>query len=570
MADCGVLLADGDDARRPRLRATLANAGYPCVTAADARSAFELLDGDDKIRVVVCDAALETTSGELLVRAIAQDFPETGMVITAAPGMAAGAALAGAVGASAYLVEPFEEVELLVAVAGALRRAELELDGRLEVQGAARNLGRVQALNGVITLLQSDAAGDAETIERLARAISLRDEETGLHLQRMGMYSALLGAAIGLDAERCEGLRIAAALHDVGKIGVPDAILLKPGPLSAPEYAVMQRHAQLGFQLLAGSGSPLLRTAAIIALGHHEHWDGGGYPAAIHGTQIPLEARIAGVADVFDALTSHRVYRPARSLDETVGIMTDGRGRQFDPAVFDAFLGSLPDVDTIRTTYPDTDELRRIRVLVVDDHEIFSQSLVRLLESNPDMKVIGTAPTVADAERAAIAYEPDVVLMDFELPDGDGTEATRAIKAVRPSTSVVMLTGRADRSSFSRAIAAGCSGFVTKTEPVAVLVQAIRAADAGEEPAPVQGLLELLSDLPPSRTGLGSDLHPRELEVLGLLAAGVPNRLIAEQLHISFNTVRNHVQRILDKLHAHSKLEAVSIAVREGIIDPGT
>jgi DNA-binding NarL/FixJ family response regulator len=180
--------------------------------------------------------------------------------------------------------------------------------------------------------------------------------------------------------------------------------------------------------------------------------------------------------------------------------------------------------------------------------------------------VVGTAGSVSEAVAAATSYEPDVILMDFELPDGDGPEATEQIKALTPWVKVVMLTAHTDDQSLVRAIAAGCSGFVKKQEAVDVLFDAIVAAHEGETITPPTDLAPLLRQLPPTRRGLGSDLTSREVELLGLIRTGLVNKEIAQQLGLRLNTVRNHVQNILYKLQAHSKLEALATAVREGII----
>jgi DNA-binding NarL/FixJ family response regulator len=205
--------------------------------------------------------------------------------------------------------------------------------------------------------------------------------------------------------------------------------------------------------------------------------------------------------------------------------------------------------------------------LVVDDHEIFSQSLVRLLGAKAELKVVGTAGSVAESVVAAVAYQPDVILMDLELPDGSGSEATQQIKALTPSVKVIMLTARTDDEALIDAIAAGCSGFVKKEDAVDVLLAAIVAAHEGETISPPSELRPLLGRLRPTRRGLGADLTPRETQVLLLIAAGLVNKEIAEAVGIRLNTVRNHVQNILYKLRAHSKLEAVATAVREGLID---
>jgi DNA-binding NarL/FixJ family response regulator len=329
----------------------------------------------------------------------------------------------------------------------------------------------------------------------------------------------------------------------------------------------MHRHTQIGYQLLAGSTSKLLDAAAVVALSHHEWWDGGGYPSGVSGDDIPELGRIAAIANVFDALTSNRADHPALELAEAVAAMRDLRGRQFEPRLLDAFLGLTDDIATILDAHLDrADAPARIRVLLVDDDARFVENLAGLLAAHPAIRVVGTAASVNEAEQAAVAYEPEVILMDLELPGADGIAATARIRALRPAGKIVMLTGRMDHRAFARAIGAGAAGFVTKTASVDQLVGAIRAAHEGDDLPPVTDLPVLLHGLSSTRRGLGGDLRPRELEVLGLVATGLPNKAIAERLFISLNTVRNHVQRILSKLDAHSRLEAVATAVREGLI----
>jgi PAS domain S-box-containing protein len=191
-----------------------------------------------------------------------------------------------------------------------------------------------------------------ETVRRLSRAAEFRDDETGAHIERMGRYCELIAARLGLDPEHCEQLRIATPMHDVGKIGIADAVLLKPGPLDAQERVLMERHTEIGYHILAGSGAELLDLAATIALTHHERFDGGGYPRGLEGEAIPLGGRIAAVADVFDALTNDRVYRPAYSSAEAVEMMLAERGLHFDPRVLDAFLTAERQIKAILSSSP--------------------------------------------------------------------------------------------------------------------------------------------------------------------------------------------------------------------------
>jgi CHASE2 domain-containing sensor protein len=178
-----------------------------------------------------------------------------------------------------------------------------------------------------------------EVVERLAAAAELRDHETGAHIDRMSRLCERVGLLLGMPAEEAELLRHASVLHDVGKLGTPDVVLRNPGRLSAAQREEMQRHAELGARLLAGSRSPLLQLAEEIARTHHERWDGTGYPGGLRGEQIPLAGRIAAACDTFDALVSERPYKPAWSVADAVDHLLDERGRQFDPMVVDALIG---------------------------------------------------------------------------------------------------------------------------------------------------------------------------------------------------------------------------------------
>jgi HD-GYP domain-containing protein (c-di-GMP phosphodiesterase class II) len=182
------------------------------------------------------------------------------------------------------------------------------------------------------------AASHAELVRRLSMAVEYRDDATGAHVQRVAAMSAALARAAGLpDADRVL-IREAAPLHDVGKVAIPDPILLKPGRLTEAERRTMTTHTQIGHDLLSGSDAPALRMAATIALTHHERYDGAGYPHGLARDEIPLEGRIVALVDVFDALSHDRVYRPAWPRDRTVALLREGRGTHFDPDLVDLFL----------------------------------------------------------------------------------------------------------------------------------------------------------------------------------------------------------------------------------------
>jgi hypothetical protein len=177
-----------------------------------------------------------------------------------------------------------------------------------------------------------------EVVRRLARAAEWRDEDTGEHIERIGLLCQRLGLAAGLTPVEAETLRHAAVLHDVGKIGVPDRVLLKPGKLDAEEWAVMKTHAEIGASMLSGSESPLVQLGEEIALSHHERWDGSGYPAGRRGEEIPLPGRICAICDVFDALRSRRPYKEPWSFEDAVAEIVAQRGRHFDPRLVDLFV----------------------------------------------------------------------------------------------------------------------------------------------------------------------------------------------------------------------------------------
>lgn len=194
---------------------------------------------------------------------------------------------------------------------------------------------------------------EKELIFRMSRAAEFRDPETGAHIQRMAYYSQIIAKGLGLDEAVQKLILEASPMHDVGKIGIPDYILLKPGKLSPEEFEVMKTHAKLGHELLDDSGSGILRAGAEIALTHHEKYDGSGYPNGLAGTKIPLFGRIVAVADVFDALTSERPYKKAWSMNDAVKFLEDGRGKHFDPMCVEAFLAGWDDVLEIRQRFQD-------------------------------------------------------------------------------------------------------------------------------------------------------------------------------------------------------------------------
>ena len=190
-------------------------------------------------------------------------------------------------------------------------------------------------------------AANLDTIDRLVAAAESKDHDTAAHIGRIGQYSEVIARTMKLAPAVVATVRAAAPMHDVGKLGVPDEILKKTSPLNDAEWEIMKQHTVIGARMLEGSPSPLLQTGAAIALSHHEHWDGAGYPFGIEGGTIPIEARICSVADVYDALSSNRRYREALPSETVLEMMESQRGRQFDPQVLDAFLASRQEIEAI-------------------------------------------------------------------------------------------------------------------------------------------------------------------------------------------------------------------------------
>jgi two-component system response regulator RpfG len=247
-------------------------------------------------------------------------------------------------GATDFLIKPLDEHETRARCANLLelRRHKIVLSDQ------ARML-QYQVDKSVSEIHEREL----ETLAKLAKAGEFRDRTTGNHLQRMAKYSGLIGHNLGLGADTVHTLEVSAPMHDIGKIGIPDSILIKEGSLTAGEIAVMQTHPRIGYDILKGSPSKYLSMGAIIALGHHEKFDGTGYPNGLHGEDIPIVARVVAVADVFDALVSRRPYKDPWSMDEGVAYLRSQRGKHFDATCVDAFLADPNRVETIRREFAD-------------------------------------------------------------------------------------------------------------------------------------------------------------------------------------------------------------------------
>ena len=242
-------------------------------------------------------------------------------------------------GARDFVSKPFDPPEVVARISNLIQARLLE-------KKLLRTNQRLEHLVAERTRELEDT--QMEVLSRLSRAAELRDDDTGMHVCRVSEYAAILALEYGLTPEHCELIRRASPLHDIGKIGIPDRILLKPGKLDDQEWLVMKSHVTVGARILEGSTSEVVKLAEVIALSHHERWDGRGYPAGIAGADIPLEGRIVAICDVFDALSSERPYKKAWPVEQAVAEIDKCGGSQFDPELVACFLRVLPEILKIR------------------------------------------------------------------------------------------------------------------------------------------------------------------------------------------------------------------------------
>jgi len=347
IADNAVLLAEA-----------LRNGGYNDIHV--VTDPTKVIDSCLELRpdLMLLDLRMPKVDGfEILTRLREVEDPPLVLVLTADVSVEARNKALG-MGAKDFLSKPYGQEELMLRAANLLETRALHAG----LRAANRDLETTikERTRDLWSAVQEVGATSAElrrsreqTVIRLALAAELKDDETSNHVTRVSRYCETLAAAAGYDKESAGLLRLASVMHDVGKIGVPGKIVLARGKLTAEERLIMQSHTVIGHRILDGSQTPLLDLAASIALTHHERYDGSGYPNGLAGVAIPLEGRISAIADVFDALTTDRVYRRRFDLATALRMMSDGRSRDFDPGLVDLFLGSMDQILAIKEMHED-------------------------------------------------------------------------------------------------------------------------------------------------------------------------------------------------------------------------
>ena len=347
-----ILVVDDENRNLRLMEAMLIPLGYEVVLARDG---IEALDQVRRIPpdVILLDIMMPKMNGFEVARQLKKDegtkiIP---VVMVTALKEVEDRVKALEVGADDFMSKPIDKSELIATVNSQLKVKAYndhmrDYQKELEEEVAKRTEELRQAFEKI-------KVASLDTIYRLSRAAEHRDKDTGTHIQRMSHYAATVARKVGLSEETVEAILYAAPMHDVGKIGIPDQILLKPGRLDQDEWEIMKQHSIAGAQILEGSDAESIKLAEVIALTHHEKWDGSGYPKGLKGSEIPLAGRITGIADVFDALTSKRPYKEPFPLQKAFTIIKEGRGSHFDPQVVDAFFAVQDEILLIKEKYRD-------------------------------------------------------------------------------------------------------------------------------------------------------------------------------------------------------------------------
>jgi putative two-component system response regulator len=347
-----ILIVDDEAMIREELVECLSAKGYVCVAGATAEDGLDLIQHDREISIVLSDLHMPGRIGlEMIATAKAGSDEQRIMEFVVITGHSGVAEAIGALklGAMDFLQKPVDVDHMIHVVRRAeelvlLKKAKQHFDTGLKADIDAKTI-EIRRLN------ESLESAYAQALDCLAEAAEYKDLETGNHISRIGEYAQVIARDLGWSKKQQNMIRLSAALHDAGKIGTPDSILLKPGKLTKDELVIMKQHSEIGHQILSKSSHPVMMMAAHIAWAHHERWNGTGYPRELRGSEIPLEARITTVADIYDALRSERPYKPGFEHEKALSIMLEGDGRtnpsHFDPKLLEIFRANSYEFDNI-------------------------------------------------------------------------------------------------------------------------------------------------------------------------------------------------------------------------------
>jgi putative two-component system response regulator len=438
-----ILVIDDEDVIRMLVVEILESAGYDVTSAESAERALALLDKSE-FDLVVSDVIMPGLSGLELLEAVRAHRASLPVVLVTGAGTYDTLSQALTRGAAGLVTKPFAHSDLQSAVADALERATRSREDLRE------------------RLLAPTLAS------ALANAIEARDEYLHGHCERLASLAVRTAELLKLPAEEVETVRLGAILHDIGKIGIPDRVLLKPGPLDDEERRINETHPEIGDKLL--EPLDLLSGARPIVRHHHERWDGAGYPDRLAGDGIPLGARIVAVADSIEVMSSRQLYRQPRTSDQIVEELRTARGKQWDPHIVDLVLGLIVSgelqlsADGLHLLEQAPVELAvsGLSVLLVEDDDDHALLVTEVLERALQGAVISRAASVARAAELTNGSSWSLAVVDHNLPDGRGMEVLDALRANYPTMPIVMLTGQGSEEMAIEAFRHGASDYVVK------------------------------------------------------------------------------------------------------------
>lgn len=350
-----ILCADDEERNLLLMKAMLTPLGYEIIMARDGEEALEKVQ-ETRPDVILLDIMMPKMDGFEVARQLKEN-EETRIipiVMVTALRDVEDRVKALKAGADDFLSKPVDKTELRTRVQSLLKvKAYHDHMRNYQKELEAEVAKRTEQLSKAFEKVKK---ASIDTIYRLSRTAEYKDEDTGAHILRMNNYSAAVARKMGLNDKTVEAILYAAPMHDVGKIGIPDSILVKPGKLDPEEWVLMKQHCVIGGKILEGSGAGFIRLAEVIALTHHEKWDGSGYHQGLKGKKIPLVGRIVALADVFDALTTRRPYKEPFSLEKSYAIIRESSGSHFDPDVVNAFFAVEDEILRIKEKYKDEDE----------------------------------------------------------------------------------------------------------------------------------------------------------------------------------------------------------------------